>query len=238
MTRLKRFFAIACDADGTLTWRHRLALRTAGALVRWREAGGKVILVTGEIRDDLLHLARTGLFDRIVGENGGTLLRPPAWTAQALSEGATAELARLLRPRVSPLVVGQVLVGTQRPHESELRSAVRTLKLDYRVLFNRKNVMALPAGVSKAYGLSAALDDLGVPPARVVGIGDGENDVPMLRACGLGVAVANATHQAKSAADWVTRRRGPDGVMEVIRRLLDERDAAKKGLDSRLISIL
>ena len=98
--------------------------------------------------------------------------------------------------------------------------------------------MALPSGVSKASGLRAALDDLAISPAHVVGIGDAENDVPLLRACGLGVAVANATREAKSAADWVTRRRGPEGIIEVIRGLLKELGAKKKGGNSRLISIL
>jgi len=190
----------------------------------------------GEVRDDLLHLARTGLFDLVVGENGGTILRPPGWTARPLASGTPVDLARLLRPRVHPLRVGQVMVGTRRPHETELRSAVRALELNYHLVFNLNNVMALPAGVTKASGLHTALDELGIPQARVVAIGDAENDVPMLRACGLGVAVANATREAKEAADWVTKRRGPDGVIEVIRRLLIGLEPKKKGRERRLVA--
>jgi len=222
------FTAIACDADGTLTWRKQLAGRTAAALVRWRSAGGQVILVTGEVRADLLYLARTGLFDRIAGENGGTLLRPPVWRAHALGPPPPPGLLRALRGRVRHLTVGRVMVAAQQSGEEVLRAAIRSFGLDYRVIRNLKNLMALPVGINKTSGLNAALDDLGLDPARVVSVGNGENDVCLAGASGLCVAVANAVPEMKAKADWVTRRRGPDGVIEVIRRLL-KTHAAKHG---------
>jgi len=214
------YLAIACDADGTLTWRHRLSMRTAGALVRWREAGGRLILVTGEMRDDLLHFARTGLFDRIVGENGGVLLSPPDWAARPLAKSPPSRLVHALRGRVRPLHVGRVVVATEHPQEGVLRATIRELKLDYQLEFNEENVMALPAGVTKSSGLRAVLRDIAIPASRVVAIGNGENDACIARVCGLGVAVSNAKPEVKRAADWVTLGRGPDGVIEVIRRLL------------------
>jgi hydroxymethylpyrimidine pyrophosphatase-like HAD family hydrolase len=216
----KGYSAIACDADGTLTWRHRLSIRMAGALVRWREAGGRLILVTGEMRDDLLHFARTGLFDRIVGENGGILLSPPEWRAKPLAKSPPRELVNALRRHIHPLHVGRVIVSTEHPQEETLKSTIRRLELDYQLEFNVKNVMALPAGVTKTSGLHTALKDMGIPASRVVAIGNGENDACILRASGLGVAVANAKPEVKRAADWIATGRGPDGVMEVIRRLL------------------
>jgi hydroxymethylpyrimidine pyrophosphatase-like HAD family hydrolase len=209
--------ALACDADGTLTWRHRLAGRTAAALVRWRAAGGRVVLVTGEIRDDLLHFARTGLFDRVVGENGGTLLRPPDWRDHPLGPAPPASAVGGLRGRVRPLCVGRVVLGTRAANEDDLRRAVGP---GYQLIHNGKDVMALPPGVTKATGLAAALKDLGVPVDTVVGVGNGENDARLIRSCGLGVAVANAAPEVKRRADWVTKGRGPDGVIELIRRLL------------------
>jgi Cof subfamily protein (haloacid dehalogenase superfamily) len=56
-------------------------------------------------------------------------------------------------------------------------------------------------GVDKATGLRtvAALLDIGL--ADVLAVGDAENDVPMLRAAGCGVAVADASTAARRAAD-------------------------------------
>jgi Cof subfamily protein (haloacid dehalogenase superfamily) len=53
----------------------------------------------------------------------------------------------------------------------------------------------------KATGLGHVLTTLGVAMEEVVAIGDAENDVPMLRAAGLGIAVLDASTAAVTAAD-------------------------------------
>jgi hydroxymethylpyrimidine pyrophosphatase-like HAD family hydrolase len=85
--------------------------------------------------------------------------------------------------------------------------------------------MALPTGVNKATGLAAALDELGLSPHEVIGVGDAENDHALLRACGLGAAVANALPMLKKAADIVLDKPRGDGVAELIDRVVAE-DAA------------
>ena len=57
-------------------------------------------------------------------------------------------------------------------------------------------------------------------PLRVVAVGDGEND-GMLRAAGVGVALANACEATKRAADHVTAATNErDGVAEAIRKFV------------------
>ena len=53
----------------------------------------------------------------------------------------------------------------------------------------------------KSTGVALAAATLGVTLEQVVAIGDAENDVPMLRRAGLGVAVAGAAPAAAAAAD-------------------------------------
>lgn len=48
-----------------------------------------------------------------------------------------------------------------------------------------------PADASKATGLAAIAEHLGVPMAETIAVGDSANDLPMIRAAGLGLAVAN-----------------------------------------------
>lgn len=57
-----------------------------------------------------------------------------------------------------------------------------------------------------------------IPPERVVAVGDASNDVPMLEAAGLGVAMENATPDAKAVADRII---GPNNG-DAIGRLIDE----------------
>lgn len=56
-------------------------------------------------------------------------------------------------------------------------------------------------GVDKATGLSTVADLLGIGLADVVAVGDAENDVPMLRRAGSGIAVSGASTAAIDAAD-------------------------------------
>jgi Cof subfamily protein (haloacid dehalogenase superfamily) len=62
----------------------------------------------------------------------------------------------------------------------------------------------LPKGVSKGTVLPRLAEHLGIDMRRTVAIGDYDNDVSMLKAAGLGIAVANATSAARAVADIIT----------------------------------
>lgn len=78
----------------------------------------------------------------------------------------------------------------------------------------------LPAGASKGEGLRWLLDRLEIDPARVLAVGDGENDVEMMTLAGVGVAVANAMPAAKAAADHRVASNDAGGVAEAIERFV------------------
>src|SRR5918995_214000 len=62
-----------------------------------------------------------------------------------------------------------------------------------------------PLGVNKASALQDVADDLDVDPADVLALGDGRNDIEMLRWAGRGVAIGDAPDEVKAAADNVTQ---------------------------------
>jgi hydroxymethylpyrimidine pyrophosphatase-like HAD family hydrolase len=78
-----------------------------------------------------------------------------------------------------------------------------------------------PEGVSKATGLPKVTERLGVRREDVLAIGDGTNDVEMLRWAGRGVAMGNAVSAAHEAADHVTAPLEEDGVAVELRRWFD-----------------
>ena len=59
-------------------------------------------------------------------------------------------------------------------------------------------------------------EHLGIDMSRTITFGDYNNDVSMLKAAGLGVAVANATAEAKAAADLVTVSNEEHAIAKVI----------------------
>jgi hydroxymethylpyrimidine pyrophosphatase-like HAD family hydrolase len=61
-----------------------------------------------------------------------------------------------------------------------------------------------PVGVSKASGLAHGCEALGLEASDVLAIGDGRNDIEMLRWSGRGVAMGQAVEEVKAAADDVT----------------------------------
>jgi HAD superfamily hydrolase (TIGR01484 family) len=61
-----------------------------------------------------------------------------------------------------------------------------------------------PRGVSKASGLEYVARELGIAAADVLAIGDGRNDIEMLRWAGRGVAMGQSVEEVKEAADAVT----------------------------------
>jgi Cof subfamily protein (haloacid dehalogenase superfamily) len=68
----------------------------------------------------------------------------------------------------------------------------------------------------KAEGLRFLEEHHGVPPERVVAIGDAGNDLEMLRAAGLGVAMGEARGEVREAADRVIGSHDSDAIAELL----------------------
>lgn len=79
-----------------------------------------------------------------------------------------------------------------------------------------------PAGVNKASGLALVADALGVSAAEVLAIGDGRNDLEMLRWVGRGVAMGQAVEAVHEAADATTESVYEDGAAVEIERWFPE----------------
>jgi len=77
------------------------------------------------------------------------------------------------------------------------------------------------AGVSKASGLEALRDRLGVHIDDTVAVGDGRNDIEMLAWAGRGVAMGQAPPEVVKVADEVTGTVEENGAAAVLRSLLD-----------------
>ncbi|MFC0189268.1 Cof-type HAD-IIB family hydrolase [Fictibacillus aquaticus] len=77
----------------------------------------------------------------------------------------------------------------------------------------------LPHGGSKAKGIDAFVDKLGVKRENIFAFGDALNDLEMLKAAGTGVAMGNGLSEAKEAADFVTKSVDEDGIYYGLKHL-------------------
>lgn len=74
----------------------------------------------------------------------------------------------------------------------------------------------LPAGVSKGTALTRLAQFTGVPIERMVAVGDNCNDIEMVKAAGLGIAVANAHPSLKEVADVVLPYTNEEGAIAYV----------------------
>jgi HAD superfamily hydrolase (TIGR01484 family) len=217
-----RYFALACDYDGTIARHGEVDAATLAALERLRSSGRKLILVTGRQLEDLMRVfPHVHLFERVVVENGAVLYRPATREEELLGESPPEVLVQALRDRdVDPLSVGRVIVATWEPHQTTVLDVIHELGVERQLIFNKGAVMVLPSGVNKATGLLAALREMRLSPHNVVGVGDAENDHAFLGVCECAVAVANALPALKERADLVTKADRGAGVTELIDQLV------------------
>ncbi len=75
-----------------------------------------------------------------------------------------------------------------------------------------------PVGVNKGSGLAHVAAELGVAAADSLAIGDGRNDIEMLRWAGRGVAMGQAVEEVIAAADDVTGTVYEDGAATELAR--------------------
>ena len=76
------------------------------------------------------------------------------------------------------------------------------------------------AAANKGDALLVLASLLGVAPEETVAFGDGTNDLSLLRAAGLGVAMGNAEFVVKAAADAVCDDNEHDGVAKYLEELM------------------
>lgn len=70
--------------------------------------------------------------------------------------------------------------------------------------------------VNKGNAVKALADNLGYEMSEVMAVGDQANDIPMIKAAGIGVAMGNAAPEIIAAADVQTATNIEDGVAKAI----------------------
>jgi HAD superfamily hydrolase (TIGR01484 family) len=213
---------LATDYDGTIATAGKVSETTYLALNRWQQTGRKLIIVTGRLLNDLYNVfPQAESFDCIVAENGALVYFPLQKETILLGSPPPISLLEELKQRqVESLAIGQRIISTHVPHDVTVLKVIRELGLSWHISYNKGAVMLLPEGVDKELGLKTALDKMNLSSNQVVAVGDGENDLPLLKLSGLSVSVQNALPLVQEFSDWVMTKSCGDGVVELIEKLL------------------
>jgi Cof subfamily protein (haloacid dehalogenase superfamily) len=157
---------------------------------------------------------------------------PTEWRVRTLTPEIRAESVIVESdPLVTPILLGEnetpskiMLITWEGEQTKPLTSIANLITPLSTATFSKPNYLEIiPIGVNKANALATLAQNLGVELSQSAAIGDGLNDLEMLREVGLGIAMGNASATVKSAAKWVTGTNEEEGVALAVQKLVDER---------------
>ncbi|TCZ75852.1 HAD family phosphatase [Paenibacillus albiflavus] len=103
---------------------------------------------------------------------------------------------------------------------SKIRAEVASWDLFEITNSNVNNIELNPKGISKGSGMLEVCKLQGIGMHEVIAMGDSLNDLSMIKAAGLGVAMGNAQEELKANADLVTVTNDEHGVAKIIREYM------------------
>ena len=112
-------------------------------------------------------------------------------------------------------------IGTRDTLE-KLREKLSVFDETVDYFFSTESLLEIvPKGVSKGEAVKWMCEKTGIPRENAIAVGDEQNDMSMIVAAGVGVAMANGIPSVKAAADYITLHdNNHDGVAEVIEKFM------------------
>ena len=145
----------------------------------------------------------------------------PVSDEYARDDGITCELVSAFEPLLLTGDPHKILVVGSSLQIEALALAVREARLAVHAVQSEPTYLEfLPPGISKGSALRAMLAELGIRPGEVIAVGDNWNDLEMIEAAGLGVAMGDAPEGVRARADYVCASADDDGLREVLERFV------------------
>ena len=108
-------------------------------------------------------------------------------------------------------------------NKKEQQDAMRVLNgmfTEIQVIEKEDNKLLITsAQVSKWRGVRYLADLFGIADQEIVSIGNGKDDIELIKGSGVGVAMGNGDVALKEAADWITRSNDEDGISYTVKEL-------------------
>jgi len=227
--------ALVTDIDGTITDRRRRINTAAVEAIRTLvDSGIEVVLASGNTVCFLDGLCKmVGTDGTIIAENGGVYRRGFSGTLHIPGDREVCLAAfEVLRDHFARKGVELELYSVQYRFADvafarnidpvEARAVVRDHDLPARVLDTGFAIHLQTPGINKGTALTELAREMGFSPGEMMAVGDSENDIEMIRAAGIGVAVQNAPDTTRAVADWVSPSAYGDGFVEAVKKYFGE----------------
>ncbi len=194
--------ALQSSATGEILWEQLIGERDALALLRWCRRRGLTTIV----------YSRAGLYADRLNMASDLYNKNSSVTVEKLPSPEFAAASGLYKALLlgSPLSVRRACkaLAEDPPCEVDFFTS------------GPSQLEIVAKGVNKGAALVRAAAMLGIPIEETIAIGDGENDISMLRAAGLGIAMENAPDNVKAAADVIAPPCDRDGAAQAMEKYL------------------
>jgi Cof subfamily protein (haloacid dehalogenase superfamily) len=156
---------------------------------------------------------------------------PGTWRVRTLTKEILAESQITdTRPTITPEILREgdepnkiLLITSEGEATAKLHAIAETVRSVSNATFSKPNYLEIiPFGVNKAKALANLTRMRGLELSQMAALGDGLNDLEMVREAAIGIAMGNALDEVKSAADWVTGTNDEAGVAQAVRKLICE----------------
>jgi Cof subfamily protein (haloacid dehalogenase superfamily) len=118
--------------------------------------------------------------------------------------------------KTEPVSCAYIITETDAQTESIVNTPALSISTVNRA--SKNSLVITNQGVDKGSGVLHLAEHWDIPHEAILAIGNDENDIPMLKAAGVGVAVANANPDVLAVADWIAPDVKDAGAAEAIRR--------------------
>ena len=243
------YVALLVDLDGTLIGRdERISPRVARAVARVSEHLSVSIATGREPAHVIEYATALGLTAPQVSDNGALILDPASgeevWSAPLGNQHAKQIIATLQgrghsfiathpsgtiteADKVAGLNITRVS-ALDLEEEAEAEELVAHLGANrelhaVKVFLPYNGLWAVDltrVGVNKGAAAVRIAALLGTGPEQMIGAGDSYNDLPMLEACGLGIAMGDSPPELKAIADYVAPPVADDGLAVAIEEFI------------------
>ncbi len=216
---------LAVDVDGTITDKTRRGCISAiKTIYEMENMGIPVIISTGNIlcftKALSTFLATSG---GLVAENGGVIETKAGRTVLGNIENCQIAYEHLK----SKLPVEKVQNSDLRISEVAITrkidvDLIKDVLSDFPVeIYDSKFAIHITdPTINKGTSLIKVAECSGIKPDELLAIGDSENDLELLAAAGIKVAVSNAPEELKNIADYVTKEPYGNGVKEAVEKFI------------------
>ncbi|MCH3918200.1 MAG: Cof-type HAD-IIB family hydrolase [Spirochaetia bacterium] len=140
---------------------------------------------------------------------------------EAFNNGTIIQKVDCLENSISKEVPKFMIVGNPRLIEKALNPIKKHFSGVLNVFLSEPYFIEIvPLGVEKAHSLHKLLIYLGLRRENLIAIGDGLNDLPMLKYAGFSIAMGNACDTVKENVNAVTRSNDEDGVAFALEKFI------------------